>query len=180
MKSPAIKSRDQFDAVIDDLVEKQLQKERIEIERDKQILALREIFDAGKDDGETPGLKELSEAIAANLAMAGEYAAAKMAGEKGETSFADFGFRTGPPSLSLLDPKSTWDKVVAAIKLQFKKKAGQFIRVKEEPDKAAIKNHLDDAQRKAIGTVLERKETFFVDPKRDPSDPHRLVAAPPK
>jgi phage host-nuclease inhibitor protein Gam len=180
MKNPVIKNSQQLIVVIDNTVEQQMEKERLEIERDKEILAIREKFDAG--DEETSGLKFIGEAIQTNLAMIEEYARANRAEllaetNKSETSFAIFGFRIGNPALALLSEKWTWDKVVAAIKEKFGKKAPQFIRVKEEPDKAALKNHLDDAGRKSIGTVLERKETFFVDPKRDPADPHRLVAS---
>lgn len=178
MKTAAIKNTSDFTAIIDSTVEQQMEKERIEIQRDAALLSLRESFDLGDD--ETPGLKTLGETIQTNLAMIEEYARANRAAllaetNKSETSFATFGFRIGNPSLGLLSEKWTWEKVVAAIKEKFGKKAGQFIRVKEEPDKAALKNHLDDAGRKAIGTKLERKETFFVDPKRDPADPHRLV-----
>jgi hypothetical protein len=159
-----IKTRAEFEAVIDDIVTRQMTKERLEWRRDKQILAIRETFDGDIADvaaAERYADEHREDLLPAKLKTA-------------ETSFAKFGFRTGNPTLVLLNRKWTWKAVVAALKLWANGR--QFIVVSEAPDKDAMKLQLTADQLAFVGTRIEQKETFFIEPKRDPADPQRLVS----
>lgn len=166
-----IKSRTEFDKIIDDTVTMQLAKERMELRRDKQILNVRESFD--------PDINDLAEKMEVNVLRAEKYAEdhrdellpAKK--KSGETVFAFFGFRTGNPTLVLLNRKWTWKQVIAEIKTLGWVK---FIQVKESVDKDAMKASCTPEQLALAGTRIEQKEVFFLDPKRDPADPQRLVS----
>ena len=96
-----IKSRDEFDRVINDIVTMQITKERLELRRDKKILDVRNEFDADIND--------LAEKMQVNVIRAEKFAAehreellpAKK--KTAESTFAFFGFRTGNPTLVLLN-----------------------------------------------------------------------------
>jgi phage host-nuclease inhibitor protein Gam len=166
-----IKTRLEFDRLIDDTVTLQLIKEGRELERDEQLLAVRDLFD--------PEISDLDEAIQNNVLRAEKYALdhrdellpTKL--KSAETSFAFFGFRIGNPTLVLLNRKWTWAQVIAQLKLLFD---GQFLLVKTSVDKDGMKARLTPEQLVSVGTRIEQKETFFIDPKRDPADSQRLVA----
>ena len=52
----------------------------------------------------------------------------------------------------------------------------KFVAMKESIDKDAMKARLSEGELFSVGTRIEQKEVFFVDPKRDPADPQRLVS----
>jgi phage host-nuclease inhibitor protein Gam len=167
-----IASRVEFDHLINQTVNLQIAKERMELRRDAAILKVLETFE--------PDIKDLAEKMETNLLRAEKYAETHrdelLPGRKKttETTFAFFGFRTGNPTLVLLNRKWTWAKVIEAMKGAFWR---SYIIVKESVDKDALKQ-LQPEQLAEIGTRIEQAETFFIDPKRDPADPHRLVAEP--
>jgi phage host-nuclease inhibitor protein Gam len=166
-----IKSRAEFERVINDIVDKQIVKERLELRRDKKLLEVRKDFDEGIND--------LSDQIQTSVIRAEKFAAEHRdellpsKKKSAETTFAFFGFRTGNPTLVLLNRKWTWRKVIDAIRAM---DWLQYLVVKTSVDKDALKAQLNNEQLAAIGTRIEQKEVFFVDPKRDPADPQRLVS----
>ncbi len=166
-----IRSRDEFERVIDNTVTMQIAKERIELRRDAKILAIRQEFDGDIND--------LSEKMQVNVIRAEKFAAEHreelLPGKKksADTKFAFFGFRTGNPTLVLLNRKWTWKAVIEAMR---ECALSKFIQIKESVDKDALKLKLDADQLALIGTRIEQREVFFVDPKRDPADPQRLVS----
>jgi phage host-nuclease inhibitor protein Gam len=168
-----IKMRDEFDRVINDIVTMQIVKERLELRRDKKILDVRIEFDSDIND--------LAEKMQVNVIRAEKFAAehreellpAKK--KTAESTFAFFGFRTGNRTLVLLNRKWTWKKVIDEIKAL----GGpwlKFVATKESIDKDAMKARLSEGELFSVGTRIEQKEVFFVDPKRDPADPQRLVS----
>ncbi len=168
-----IRSRDEFERVIDNTVTMQIAKERIELRRDAKILAIRQEF-----DGE---INDLSEKMQVNVIRAEKFAAEHreelLPGKKksADTKFAFFGFRTGNPTLVLLNRKWSWKQVIAAIK-ELGGPWLKFLVTKESIDKDAMKLCLTEGELFTVGTRIEQKEVFFVDPKRDPADPQRLVS----
>ena len=80
------------------------------------------------------------------------------------------GFRTGTPKLALLNRSWTWDKVLEAILAR----GFAFVRTKEEIDKEAILAfHAADANKpeveskvlRPIGVTIKQDEGFFIEPK---------------
>ena len=169
-----IKNRAEFERVLENIVIAQLTKERLENRRDKKIVDIRSEF-----EGE---INDVAEKMQANVIRAEKYAEthrdellpAKR--KTAETAVTFFGFRTGNPTLVLLSRKWTWAKVLETIKELFP--INDFIVTKESVDKDVIKARLSDRPEvlAQIGTRIEQKEVFFIDPKRDPADPQRLVA----
>jgi hypothetical protein len=53
-----------------------------------------------------------------------------------------------------------------------------LIQIKESVDKDAMKRDCAPDVLAEFGTRIEQGEVFFVDPKRDPADPQRLVSEP--
>lgn len=168
-----IKSRTEFDKIVDDTVTMQLSKERLELRRDQKILAIREELD--------PDINDLAEKMEANVIRLEKYATEHrdelLPGKKksSESTFAFFGFRMGNPTLVLLNRQWNWEKVTDAIK-QAGALFAHFIVVKESVDKDGMKQKLNDEQLASVGTRIKQSETFFLDPKRDPADPQRLAA----
>ena len=165
-----IRSRDEFDRVVNDIVDKQIVKERLELRRDAKILDVRKDFD--------PDINDLSEKMQAAVIRAEKYAAEHReellpARKKtSETTSAFFGFRTGNPTLVLLNRKWTWKAVIKSLR---ELSLVDYIITKETPDKEKMKLRLSEHDLFRVGTRIEQKEVFFVDPKRDPADPQRLV-----
>lgn len=166
-----IRSRQEFDQILENIVTMQLSKERLELRRDHHILNVRKDYD--------PDIADLSEKMGTAVLRAEKYATAHRAdllpGKKksAETSVTIFGFRTGNPTLVLLNRKWSWGMVLDTLK-----RLGRvdLIITKQEPHKDAMKSALDDAGLAEVGTRIKQDETFFIDPKRDPQDPQRLVA----
>ncbi len=164
-------SRAEFDQLLEDIAIRQLALERLTLRRDAKILAIRAEFDCD--------LKDLAQDQEAAVLRAEKYAATHRAellpGKKktSETGVAFFGFRTGNPTLVLLNRKWTWAKVVEAIKA-LHSNWRDYVIVKETVNKDALKQG-NDAQLAEVGVRVDQSETFFIDPKRDPADPQRLA-----
>ena len=168
-----IKNRAEFERVLENIVIAQLTKERLENRRDKKIVDVRSEFETEIND--------VAEKMQANVIRAEKYAEthreellpAKR--KTGETAVTFFGFRTGNPTLVLLNRKWSWKAVIASLK-----ECGlvDYIITKETPDKDRMKVRLSEHDLFRVGTRIEQKEVFFIDPKRDPADPQRLVSEP--
>ena len=168
-----ITSRAEFERVINDTVDKQIVKERLELRRDAKILAIRQEFD--------PDINDLADKMQVNVIRAEKYAETHREEllpsrrKSAETTFAFFGFRTGNPTLALLSRKWTWAMVMDALKRLYK---NDYIVTKESVDKDAVKRDMAGEALAEVGLRIKQDETFFIDPKRDPADPQRLVAEP--
>lgn len=166
-----IRSREEFDRILENIAIMQLSKERLEQRRDSQLFAVR--------TASAYEINDLAGKMEAAVLRAEKYATAHrdelLPGKKktAETAVTFFGFRTGNPTLVLLNRKWTWKSVLEKLK-----GAGRvdLIITKEDPNKDAMKAGLDDAGLAEFGTRVKQDETFFIDPKRDPKDPQRLVA----
>jgi phage host-nuclease inhibitor protein Gam len=171
----ALGSRTEFERIIDQTVDLQLVKERLELKRDKQLLEIRERFDG--DIADLAGRMEMNVLRAEKYAHEHREELLPSKKKSAETDLATFGFRTGNPTLVLLNRAWSWKKVIAELK-ELDGAFLKFIVTKETVDKDAIKIRLTDGERAAIGTRIRQSEVFFIDPKRDPADPQRLVAPP--
>jgi len=82
-------------------------------------------------------------------------------GSKRSTDFMGLtiGFRKGAAKL-VTTGKNTWDKVLAKIKANAEA-YGDYLKVKEELDKTALKK-ADAATLKTLGVALEQEDSFFV------------------
>jgi phage host-nuclease inhibitor protein Gam len=166
-------SRAEFDAMLEQIAIMQLSKEKLELRRDQKLLLIK--LDYAEDIG------DLTEKMEAAVLRAEKYATTHreelLPGKKktAETGVAFFGFRTGNPTLVLLNRSWSWKKVLAELEAL----GGlflEFIVVKKTIDKDLVKARLTPGECAAIGTRIEQHETFFIDPKRDPANPQRLVS----
>lgn len=171
-----IGSRAEFDALLENIAIMQLTKERLELRRAHQILCVRTACD--------PEISDVAEKMETAVLRAEKYATTHreelLPGKKktSETGVAFFGFRTGNPTLVLLNRTWSWKKVIAAIKDHWASKdVARVIAVKESVDKDVLKQSYSPEELAGIGTRIEQHETFFIDPKRDPADPQRLAVA---
>lgn len=165
IKAPTLKSRSEFEAIVNTLASATVDLRKLEARRDEKLQAVREDHD--------PAIGVLKEEIDAMALTLEKYASANrdelMPGKikSNETALATYGFRFGNPTLKLLNRQWTWDKVVEALK----NKIGlpQFIRVTEEPDKEGLRSNLSDEELAGVGCRITQSETFFVEPKDQPS-----------
>jgi phage host-nuclease inhibitor protein Gam len=89
-------------------------------------------------------------------------------GKSTELANCIIGFRTNPASVSK-NKKTSWEFIVGLMKAN--KILKQFVKVKEDVDKASILKEYGDVkinkQLQAVGIVIEQEECFYVDTKKD-------------
>lgn len=116
-----------------------------------------------------PAINELNDVIADNRARLEEWADSARDdwgdAKSIELLHGAIGFRLTPPRLALL-ARSTWKKVLE--KLKSSAKLAAYIRVKEEPNKELILEHIRDGtissqDRARIGVTADQEEKFFID-----------------
>ncbi|MBN2685085.1 MAG: host-nuclease inhibitor Gam family protein [Pontiellaceae bacterium] len=160
VKSTGLKTRNEFEAALDDVAAMTVEQRKLEAERDERIQAVQEQFN---DD-----ILDIALKVKAKLALAEKYAKAhrnEVLNEKkksGETPLALFGFRTGNPSLVLLNKKWNWDEVTETLQ---ETGLGKFVVTKRTPDKDAMKAKLSDEELAAVGCRIKQSESFWVEPK---------------
>ena len=165
-----IGSRAEFDQTLENIVTMQLTKERLELRRDKALLNVKLDY--------APDIADLVDKMEKAVLSAEKYATTHreelLPGKKktAETGVTFFGFRTGNPTLVLLNRKWSWQAVLEKLKSSGR---SDLIITKEDPNKDAMKAGLDDAGLAEFGTRIKQDETFFIEPKRDAKDPLRLV-----
>ena len=166
---PDIATRAEFETVLDSIAQDQIHRDALVLERDAQIQTVREEFDVA--------IELHNSRMAAAVTRAERYAVihrelifGKL--KSAATALTLFGFRTGNPTLVLLNRNWTWTAVLEAIKARC---LLHLVVTKESVDKDAVKLQLDDATRAAIGTKIEQVETFFVEPKREEAQETRLT-----
>lgn len=156
---PMITTRDEAEAVMNDLANMANNRRKLAVRLDAQILAAQ--------DAAAPGLAACDADLQAKSDALRAWA--EMHPEefpKGRKSIeflsGTLGFRTGTPKLSLLSRSFTWDKV-----LELMKRGGWtgFIRTKEEPDKESLLAQREVYDLRAVGLKVTQDESFFVEPK---------------
>lgn len=162
-----IETRAQFDSTVDAICKLQLDREERVTERDRLIADIRE-----KHDTE---IERLGEEISAKLVLCEKFATTHRDTLFGKlksaaSSLGLFGFRTGNPTLKLLNRKWKWTDVIATLKATGRL---DLIITKEDPDKNGLKK-LPDEELATLGLRIEQEETFFIEPKRD--EPERITA----
>jgi phage host-nuclease inhibitor protein Gam len=162
VKTETFGTRGEFDQAVDQIARKEVERRRLEAQRDAQIQDVQERDNPAIDalKGEIDALATKAEAYAkenrAELLPVGRQSA--------ETPLANFGFRWGNKTLVLLSNRWSWEGVVSSLR-----KAGLegFIRVKEEVAKDAAKDELSEPVLAQHGMRIKQSETFWVEPKTD-------------
>ena len=166
---PVITSREEAEAVMNDLALAANNKRKFVVKLDAEKLAAENRYAANIAECEL-AVKAKSDAL-----RAWAEANPEAFGKKKSIEFAagTLGFRTGTEKVSLLSRAWNWEKVLDAIKAR----AFQFVRTKEEVDKDAILAFVRDCKTaedreqttlnvlKPIGVKIEQEESFFVEPK---------------
>jgi phage host-nuclease inhibitor protein Gam len=165
-----IATRAEFETVLDNIANAQLERDAMVLERDNELLQIREEFD--------PKINAMNDRMNAMLLRAERFASVHREELFGKlksaaTALTNYGFRLGNPVLNLLNRKWNWKLVLDALKA---KKLAQFIVIKESPDKDAMKAQLKDVQLAEVGCRLDQDDAFFVEPKRDAIADRRLVS----
>lgn len=163
-------TREEFEALLNDIATDQLLREGLVTERDARIAEIQE--EAGKEIG--PIDDQIKTAVIRAEKFAAAHRAELFRGENksAETALTFFGFRWSTPALATLNRKWNWEAVLKALKEQF---PGKFILTEEKPDKSTMKAQLDAAQLARVGCRVTQSESFFVEPKRDEAPERRLV-----
>jgi phage host-nuclease inhibitor protein Gam len=160
VKSLGFETRGEFDAALDDVAAMSVSLRKMEADRDEELQAVQEAYN---DD-----ILDVKKKITGLIAQAEKYALSHRAelfpdGKKtSETSLALFGFRTGNPTLALLNKKWTWDEVIHALKSMA---LTEFIVTRQAADKEALKARLTDVELAAVGCRVNQDESFWVEPK---------------
>lgn len=169
-KLPAIENNDQLHATVDEIARLEVRVRSLEAKRDAAIQHVRIEHDAviESDKARLTSLLKLAATYAtvhrSSLFTGGMKSAA--------SALARFGFRSGNPTLKVLNNKWNMDTVLVAVK-----KLGKYFRTVEELDKQAIHDaKLTDAELAAIGLRIDSGERFFVESKSEDAD--RLNAEP--
>ena len=133
IKLPSITTRDEAEAVMNELALAENNRRKFIARRDAEVLAINAKYETN--------LAACAEAVKEKSEILRAWAeATPTAFPKGRKSLdlvsGVIGFRTGTPKLALLSRAWNWDKVLAALKASplFK----PMIRIKEEVDKDAI------------------------------------------
>ena len=164
-----IATRAEFNTVLDAIANGQIERDAMVLERDNELLQVREEFD--------PKINALNERMNALILRAERFATIhrdELFGKlkSAASALTNYGFRLGNPTLKLLSRKWSWDQVLDALKA---KGLTQFVVVKETPDKDAMKAQLDDEQLAAVGCRIDQGEAFYVEPKRDAAADQRIA-----
>ncbi|MDD2763452.1 MAG: host-nuclease inhibitor Gam family protein [Opitutaceae bacterium] len=176
---PQFKSRDEFTAAVDAAARITVDLRKLEAVRDARIQAVQ----AEYSDPVEAMQALLTVLVAQAEKFAEEHQCELMLGKarSAETALARYGFRTGMPQLKLL-AKWTWEEVVEC--LDSRGLSADFIRVKREPDKAAMiaalttKGILGESTEPAlVGVRLVQAETFYIEPKVDGAEQIKSTSA---
>lgn len=166
LKAPSLSTRLEFERAIDDLARTTVALRHLEAKRDHQLQKIRADWE--------PDVQEAKGRVDALMMLVEKYAEehrdeilpTKV--KSAETPLAWYGFRLGQPTLKLLNRSWTWEKVITAIKDTMANVA-VYVRTREEPDKDALKQ-LPAEQLASIGCRVDQAETFFVEPKEQPTE----------
>lgn len=162
VKTETFSDRVEFDAAVDQIARKEVQRRKLVADRDAQIQNIQQEHN--------PAIDVLKTEIDALVTKAEGYAKDNRAEllptgkQSAETPLANYGFRWGNKTLALLSNRWKWEAVIESLK-----KAGLvgFIRTKEEVAKDAAKDELSEPVLAQHGMRIKQAETFWVEPKTD-------------
>ena len=158
---PLITTRDEAEAVMNDLANIANNKRKLTARLDAGVLKLQEEA--------APGISQCDAELKAKSDALRAWAEASPAefGKKKSIEFLSgtLGFRTGTPKLALLSRAFTWEKVLENAQALIP----AFIRSKPELDKEAILGQRDEEPLqyaiKRCGLKVVQDESFYVEPK---------------
>jgi phage host-nuclease inhibitor protein Gam len=164
IKAPSLATPTAFAAAIDDLARIEVELRKAEARRDARLQAVRADYEPV-----VGSLQDQREALALAVEkFAVEHRDDLFPGKikSAETPLAIFGFRLGQPTLKPLNRSWTWDRVLEELGARG---LARFIRTTRAPDKDALKQHLPPEELAAVGCRIDQTETFFVEPKDQPT-----------
>jgi phage host-nuclease inhibitor protein Gam len=163
-----IASATEFNTVLDGIANDQLLRDALVLDRDQELLKIRDEFD--------PQINAINDRMNAALLRAERYALTHRETLFGKlksaaTALTTYGFRLGNPTLKLLNKKWNWDRVIETLR-----SIGdvQYIVHKVTVDKDKLKTDLDEGSLAQRGLWVDQVETFFVEPKRDAAADQRI------
>lgn len=159
---PAIKTREEAEAVMNELAGTANNKIKFTAQMDAEILKVKERYEGNIAvcdadlTAKTDALRVWAETNPDEFAK----------GRKSiEFSTGTLGFRTGTPKLALLSRAFTWEKVTSLVEVFLP----NFIRQKPEVDKESIIAQRDELEKLGAltkcGVKVVQGESFFVEPK---------------
>lgn len=173
-KLPAIENNDQLHATVDEIARLEVRVRSLEAKRDAAIQHVRIEHDAiiEADKARLTSLMKLA-ATYATVHRSGLFTGSM---KSAASALARFGFRSGNPTLKVLNNKWSMDTVLETVKA-----LGRYFRTVEELDKESIHaaykaGELDDASLAKLGLRVDSGERFFVESKSEDAD--RLKAEP--
>ncbi len=164
LKATTYTTRAQFDAACNEIAVLEVQLRQQTALRDQHLQQIRDQFG--------PMIDDLTEERDAKVALAEKYAETHRAElfpaarKSGETPLSNYGFRTGNPTLALLNRKWSWASVLEAVKAAFPKR---YVRQTEAVDKDAIKAQLTAEQLATVGLRVTQSEAFYIEAKDQPA-----------
>ena len=166
IKAPAIRSKSEFDATVDELARIEVELRKLTARQDARIQTIRAEFEPAITALQTQ--QEALALIAEKFAEENrdEILPGKL--KSAETQQATYGFRYGNKVLKTLSRAWTWARVVEALEAGGEAMA-RFVRVEKSADKDGMKLHLTTEQLASVGCRIDQAETFFVEAK-DRSD----------
>jgi phage host-nuclease inhibitor protein Gam len=177
---PTITTREEAEAAMNDLALTINNQRKTLADRDEEILAVNQAYDADLAAYETD-IRAKTESLRA-WAEANPEAFPK--GVKSAKMVSGvLGFRTGTPKLALLGRAFTWERVLSLLKAA--SVWCNYVRKKEEVDKDAILGAASQAKDKAefaddlkrFGLKVTQDETFFVEPDLTAFEPRQTTPA---
>lgn len=164
-------TRTDAEALASRIVELQCRREQLVAERDAAILEVSRPYAPQIDqvDGEIKvGLDILSTWAESHPEEFGKAESTLLAGHR-------VGFRLGNFSARTM-PRWTWAKVLAAIKERSRGWRERYIRISEEPNKEAMIQDRQQAEKLAeIGVRIVQERRFYLEPAREGQDDTTLV-----
>lgn len=167
IKPIEVENKEECVELINEVSRLELQRRKLEIELKRAVQKIQ--------DEMGPQIVALQELIEGKVARISDYvsdhseAMFKKGTKSGETALADYGFRTGNPTLSTAK-KWKWEDVIKALKTDEFMRA--YVRTKEEVQKDLVKadytaEKLNSEILSAYGMKITQTESFWIEPKAD-------------
>lgn len=178
LKTPVIKSRAEMEALVREIAELTLARNKEQIELDEAITAIKERYEVT--------LGNYGKALEEKTECARAWAEANPSEFNGlkslDLTHGVVGWRIGNPQLKPLTGW-TWDRVLEKLKslVMINSSFADFIRLKEEVNKQQIlagRDNLMDADLRNMGVRVVQEESFYVEPKiTEPQNRQTVEAA---
>lgn len=162
IKAESFASLTEFEIAVDRIAALEVERRRIEAERDEAVQTVLEDHAAAL----TTRKAEIDGLVSRASAYAKDHRDELIPkGRQGsETGTANYGFRWGTKALALLSATWSWPAVIESL---IAARLDRFVRVKTEVDKDAVKDQLPEATLAQHGMRVRQTESFWVEPKSD-------------